>query len=116
MSGRNEICNAVIKLADITDSDRGLLDAWLHLDYGGSSQGFGGYSLYLPKSYSHHELKSVAGHHIWRCMEIAGVSKWSLLPGKTIRVRIENGLIKAIGHIVENDWYCPAEDFKEATS
>ncbi len=112
---QNEIRNAVIESADINDSDRGLLDAWLHLDYGGSGQGFGGYALYLPKSFTHHELKSVAGHHIWRCMEIAGVTSWKNMPGKTIRVRIEDGLIRAIGHIVKNDWYCPRDDFESAT-
>lgn len=109
-----EIRNAIIEAADICDSDRGLLDCWLTLDYGGSGQGFGGYALYLPKSYSHHTLQSPAGHHIWRCMEIAGVRSWSKMAGRTIRVRIEDGLVKAIGHIVKDDWYCPADDFKAA--
>ena len=48
-----EIKNAVIKKATITNDDHGLLSAWLDLDYGGSGQGFGGYSLYLPKSFTH---------------------------------------------------------------
>jgi hypothetical protein len=109
-----EIKNAVIKSATITSDDHGLLSAWLHLDYGGSGQGFGGYCLYLPKSFAHHKLESVAGHFIWRCMEIAEVTEWSKLPGKTIRVRGEYfGRIEAIGHIVKDEWFCPSEDFKE---
>lgn len=36
------IKNAVISSASITTADRGLLDAWLNLDYGGSGQGFDG--------------------------------------------------------------------------
>lgn len=108
----SEVRNAVIESAEISDSDRGLLDCWLTLDYGGSGQGFGGYALYLPKSFSHHTLESPAGHHIWRCMEIAGVRRWSAMAGKTIRVRIEDGLIVAIGHIVKDDWYCPKDDFR----
>jgi len=106
-----EIKNAVIEKATITCGDRGILDAWLMLNYGGSGQGFGGYVLYCPKSFSHHKIESFAGHHIFRCMEIAGVTDWHAMPGKTIRVKIENGLIRAIGHIVKDDWFCPKEDF-----
>jgi len=109
------IVNAVIKSAEITNDDHGLLSAWVTLSYGSSSvQGFGGYSLYLPKSFDHHTLESPAGHFIWRVMEVSGVSKWSQLPGKTIRVKKtdEWGSILAIGHIVNDDWFSPEEDFK----
>ena len=61
-----ETRNAIIKSARITSDDHGVLSAWLDLDYGDSCQGFGGVALYLPKSFNHHELKSVAGHFIWR--------------------------------------------------
>lgn len=108
------ICNAVIKEAVITTSNYGVLDCWLMLTYGTTSQGFGGWVLYVPKAFTHHKLESVAGHHIFRCMEIAGVEKWSDIVGKTIRVKKnggEWGTIAAIGHIVSDDWYCPADDF-----
>ncbi len=108
-----EIKNAIIESVQITKEERNLLDAWLFLDYGGSAQGFGGYALYLPKSFKHFNIKSVAGHFIFRCMEIAGVDKWSDMKGKSIRVKIDDGLIKAIGHIVKEDWFCPSEDFKD---
>lgn len=112
----NEITikNAVIESATISADDHGLLSAWLSLDYGGSGQGFGGYSLYLPKSFKHHELKSVAGHFIWRVMEVAGVEKWDHLKGKTIRVKGEHSIIHSIGHIVNDDWFSPGEDFADA--
>ncbi len=108
-----EIKNAIIKSATITNDDHGVLSAWLMLDYGGAGQGFGGYSLYLPKSFTHHKMSSPAGHFIWRCMEVADVTAWEKLPGKTIRVRATRGGIEAIGHIVKDDWFCPDEDFKE---
>lgn len=106
-----EIKNAIIESVSIDDADRGLLTAWLQLNYGGSGQGFGGYSLYLPASYKHHELSSHAGHFIWRCMEIAGVSSWDKMKGKTVRAQIEDGFVVAIGHIVKDDWFNPKEDF-----
>lgn len=109
-----EIKNAIIESATITIDDNGFLTAWLYLDYGGLSQGFGGYVLYLPKSFKYHALESYAGHFIFRVMEIAGIAHWNDLPGRAIRVGIENGLVRSIGHIVKDDWFCPAEDFEES--
>src|SRR5580700_2686203 len=84
--------NAVITSAEITNDDHGLLSAWLHLEYGNcGGQGFGGYALYLPCSYSHHDQAleaNYAGHFIWRVMEVAGVTEWSKLKGKTIRLKL----------------------------
>ena len=108
-------CNAVIEHALLTrnDGDRCILGVWLSVNYGGSGQGFGGYALYLPKSFSHHKLESVAGHFLYRCMEIAEVDDWDKMKGRTIRVRKEDefGRIVAIGHIVKNDWFDPKADF-----
>lgn len=101
----------MIERANINADDHGLLTAWLMLDFGGYGQGFGGYALYLPHDFKHHELKSVAGHYIWRVMEIAGVTDWDMLKGKTIRVRIGSTGVEAIGHIVKNDWFSPRVDF-----
>lgn len=107
----SEIKNAVIESARITTGERGFLDCWLSLDYGGCGQGFGGYVLYIPKSWTHHKLESVAGHFLFRVMEIAGVESWDDLKGKTVRVRGNYAGIEAIGHIVKNDWFCPKDDF-----
>lgn len=106
-----EIKNAVIESVTLEKGDRGLLQCWLHLSYGGSGQGFGGYALYLPKSFAHHSMQSVAGHFMFRCMEVAGVDNWADMAGRTIRVRADNGKVYAIGHIVKDDWFDPAEDF-----
>lgn len=109
-----EIKNAVIESATISTAD-GYLNCTLTLDYGGSGQAFGGYALYLPKSFKHHEVMSVAGHFIARVMEIAGVTEWSALKGKTIRVKTEHIKAHAIGHIINDDWFDPiVEDFENA--
>ncbi len=107
------IQNAIIKSVAIEDSDHGSLTAWLHLDYGGSGQGFGGFALYTPNSKINPDG---AGHFIWRCMEIGGVSRWKDLEGKTIRVKLDKdnwtGSIIAIGHVVRDEWFFPKEEFE----
>jgi hypothetical protein len=105
--------NAIIKSISLTISDHNLLSAWLYLDYGGSGQGFGGYSFYLPKSFKHHKIESVAGHFIFRCIEIAGVEKWEDIPGKAVRVKFEHNKVHEIGHIIKDDWFNPSNDFKD---
>lgn len=110
-----ETRNAIITGARLTTEDHNLLSAWLDLDYGGSGQGFGGYALYLPKCFSHHTLtgSNYAGHFIWRVMEVAGVASWDRLLGKAVRVRCEHSKVHAIGNIVRDDWFSPADDFKK---
>jgi hypothetical protein len=106
--------NAVIDLATISRDDHGLLSAWLMLDYGGSGQGFGGYALYLPREWKHAPGQpNFAGHFIWRVMEVTDVTEWSRLVGRTIRVRATDGGIRAIGHIVKNEWFDPTSEFNE---
>lgn len=112
-----EIKNAIITKAEISIKDHNILGAYLILDFGdnalpGDSCGFGGYALYLPKSFDHHSIESPAGHFIFRCLEIAGVESWKDLIGKAVRVVVEGGKITAVGHVVKNDWFCPKEDFK----
>lgn len=109
------IINAIIEKATLTMEDHGLLTSYLHLSFGGSGQGFGGYSLYLPKDFKHHVADSAyAGHWIARCLEVAGVSSWDKLPGKTIRVMKSDewGSIISIGHIVNDIWFNPSQEFK----
>lgn len=105
-----EIKNAVIKAAILSTADYGQLVGSLTLDYGGSQQGFGVYTLYNPYC---KEDKNFGGFFIYRCMEIVGISEWSKIIGKPIRARIgDDNLIKAIGHFIEDKWFCPEEEYK----
>jgi hypothetical protein len=110
-----ETKNSIIRSADIS-IERGCLSAWLHLDYGGSGQGFGGYVLYVSKSSKHHNMRTVAGHFIHRVLEIADVTRWADLPGKTIRAVSDQASVKKIGHITKDDWFNPSSDFKNVES
>ena len=104
--------NAVIKSACLR-IEHGLLSAWLFLDYDGGGQGFGGYALYLPSNYTHSgEGGNLAGHFIWRVLEIAEVDDWAKLPGKTIRVRAAADRVFAIGHIIKDQWFDPKIEFE----
>jgi hypothetical protein len=108
--------NAIIESARIHVEDHGSLTVWLMLDYGGIGQGFGGYALYLPKSFKYHSRMSNAGHFIWRVLEVAGVTDWKDLVGKTIRVKSSHCGISEIGHIVKDDWFNPRKDFEEGAT
>ncbi len=110
----SDIKNAIIVGASITSGDHGCLSAWITLDYGGSCQGFGGYALYLPHGWRHHSIQSVAGHFLWRVMEVAGVTAWDEVVGRTVRVRSTHNGVTAIGHIVKDDWFEPSKDFSDA--
>ena len=107
-----ETLNAIIQSVSLTSDDHGLLSAWIFVKHQNGNQGFGGYALYLPKDFKHHSIESVAGHFIFRCMQIAEVTEWNKMKGKSIRVKCDYSHIESIGHIVEDDWFNPSEDFK----
>lgn len=110
-----EVKNAIIEDVSLTTSERGLLTSYIHLDYGDlGHQGFGGYALYLPKSFKDHSNPgNFAGHFIFRSMEIAGVDNWKDMIGKTVRVKSDFSKVHAIGHIVKDDWFYPSEEFEK---
>lgn len=99
--------NAVIKSAEVYIEDHNLLTVWLLLDLGDSTaQGFGGWCLFNPNFPGNDR----GGKFIRRVLEIAGVKKWSELPGKTIRVRGSGARLDGIGHILKDDWFTPSTD------
>ena len=104
--------NAIIADATLGMDDRGFLTAWLRLDYDGFVQGFGGFSLYSSKPSEYYQLASLAGHFIYRVLEIADVHEWSELKGKTIRMKASHVRVEAIGHIINDSWFNPGDEFK----
>ena len=108
-SEKQEIRNAIITSASLGTENHGVLSVMLDLDYGGTCQGFGGWCLHHP---SKDDIRSVAGHFIYRVLQIAGVRNWDDVKGKTIRVKWSPTRVGAIGHIVKDDWFDPEEDFR----
>lgn len=104
-----KIENAIIKSTKI-GIERGVLTLWLVLDYDGACQCFGGYVLYLPRNYDNPNGHRT-GHCIYRILETVGVSNWSDLEGKTVRVDSNLCGVYGIGHIVKDIWFYPDKEF-----
>jgi len=105
-----EILNAVIQKATIHIME-GFLTVSIAVKHPRGGQGFGQYVLALPKDAKHYKMESVAGHFIYRCMEIADVTEWDKMIGRNIRVDMEHSKIHGIGHIIKEDWFYPEKDF-----
>lgn len=93
-----EIKNARIDGTFLGMEDHGIFTCWLYLDYGSSSQGFGGYFL---------ESKP---DMIQKILAVVGVDSWEKLSGKYIRVEYDYQKISRIGHITKDVWYNPSEE------
>ena len=101
-----EIINARIESTSLGIEDHGILSFFLHLEFDGSGQGFGGYALDTFDK----EKKRRVGHAfgtdcILRILEVLKVHNWEDLRGKYLRIKRINHKIIAIGHIVENKWF-----------
>lgn len=97
--------NARITSSDIFIEDHGILTAFLYLDFGGTSQGFGGYNLESKGA-------NYCAAFIRGVLDVIGEYHWSKLAGKVIRVRGGGGpglatTIEAIGHPIEDRWFYP---------
>lgn len=71
--------------------DHGILTVWLTVDYGGSGQGIGGYSLDGPTHDDDGKFLGRVGsafgmEFVARTMRACGVDKWEDLKGRTIYV------------------------------
>jgi hypothetical protein len=91
-----EVKNAIIESTHLGKEDHGIPTCYLNLRYEGSGQSFGGYNLTTK--------------FIMKCIETLGVTNWEALPGTMLRVRADMSKIEAIGHIMDDKWFCPKTD------
>ncbi len=114
-----EIKNAKITSTMLGREDHGILTAFVYLDYGGASQGFGGYAF---DGYDK-ATKERYGHRfgmdfIAAVLATVGVETWEKLPGKVCRVRADFGKVYTLGNFLTDTWFDPEELFaklKEAS-
>lgn len=101
-----KIENAKIESTTLGYESHGILSAYLHLNFGGSGQGFGGYRLDSPGG-----PHKACGAFIAGVLLTVGVGEWERLPGTPVRIRRDanDDRIDAIGHFLEDKWFCPRE-------
>jgi hypothetical protein len=105
--------NAKITSTMLGIEDHGIMTFMLHLDYGGSGQGAGGYVLDTPikknGKFSHRQGVAAGMDIILKILELLNVGKWEDLPGHYCRVRSSHSSVDAIGHPLKDRWL----NFKE---
>jgi len=109
----SEITNAVISKTMLGREDHGIMTCFLTLDYGGSVQGFGGYSLDEFSLTLDRRIGTKWGmEFIARILHVVEVENWEDLRGKYVRVKKEGwgATIDAIGHITKDKWFEPKKD------
>ena len=115
----NETKNAIIKSTHLGVEDHGIMTAYLHLDYGGSSQSFGGWALDEPlhdkeKKFLGRRGTGVGMEFVMCILDTLKVGSWEKLPGTHCRVVADYGKVSKIGHIIEDQWFEPAELMRKA--
>ena len=108
-----EIKNAKITSVSLGYADHCILTCYLRLEYGGGGQSFGGYALdTYDKILGERVGHRVCGDFIINILNVVGVRNWEELEGQCIRVRADYNKVHAIGNILKDEWFAPAEDLK----
>lgn len=109
-----ETKNATITGTLLGYEDHGILTFFLYLDYGGSGQGAGGYSL---DEYDKVLKKRVGAKEgldlIIEILNVVGVRSWEELKGKHIRVKASFVKVYAIGNLLHDKWLDFTQFFEE---
>ena len=109
-----EIKNAKIESTTLGYEDHGIFTFMLHLDYGHSGQGFGGYALDEPKPpldrlRVDRQGTAMGMQVIIEILNTVGVQNWEDLPGQYIRVEADHTKVIRIGHLLEDKWFDMAD-------
>jgi hypothetical protein len=104
-SMKRETRNARIRRTTLGYEDHGILTCYLHMEWSGGGQGFGGYAMKGGNGYG--------ANFIDRILKTVGVEAWEDLPGKHIRIDHEHTKIHRIGHIIEDKWFSPEDEREE---
>ena len=103
------IQNAKIESVSLGFEDHGILTCWLHLDYGGAGQGFGGYGFsHDPRGNGHIGSPDLADYIIG-ILDTLEVDSWEKLPGKMVRADSTHDKVLRIGHLLKDRWFDPTK-------
>ena len=103
-----KIINAKITSTMLGREDHGIMTCMIHLDYGGMSQGFGGYSFDIYDRDSEDRVFGGFGmEFISEMLRVTEVDTWEKLPGTYIRVSQTHNKVEKIGHILKDEWLDP---------
>ena len=91
------VLNGTIMSTFLGVEDHGIPTFNLNIEFGNSVQGFGHYDLRHP---AHQTM-------IFDVLKALGVESWEKLKGTNVRVKRRGGLLRAIGHIVKDQWVTP---------
>lgn len=114
-----EIVNAQIKRTSLGREGHGIFTAMLYLDYGSTSQGFGGYTLgttdtKIEHKHNRNQSCKFGIKFLLQVLDILEVEDWEHLPGTKLRVDKEGwGDIYGIGHYLKDSWFYPKDLAKE---
>ena len=100
----SHILNAKITKTTLGVEDHGIFSLAIHLDFGGYTQSFGGYALDEYDSSTKERVGVAFGAELIRKVVKLFDCNWEQLPGKFCRVERQNGSIRRIGHILEDNW------------
>jgi len=112
-----EIKNAKITKTTLGHEDHGILTFYIHLDYGGSGQGFGGYALDSPikinGKFSHREGTKYGMVLVKKILDTLKIKRWEDLVGQNIRVKADFSDISAISHFLDDTWFDIRKDMEK---
>lgn len=108
--GRDGVENAIIETTTLGNYERSILTAVLSFKGDGWGQSFGDYGLDLyDKASGKRKPSKFCGFFVAGILGAVGAHSWEDLKGKHCRIRREGGLIKAVGHIIEDKWFGDAD-------
>lgn len=111
-----EIQNALIEKTSLGYEDHGILTCYLHLNYGGCGQGFGGYALDRYNEESKKREQTIyCGLWVLRILKTVGVRRWEDLTGQHIQVATDKpfGKILGIGNFMDDIWFYPEKEMDD---
>jgi len=104
--------NAKITSTHLGLEGHGIFTAYLQLDTTDGSRSFGGYFL---DGYNSNECRVGTAwgmEFVRRLVATVGKESWETLRGAVCRVRLDGHQVVAIGHFLEDRWFCPKTDLK----